>query len=230
MKVVQKRLADLKRLEKNVRRHGEKQIAEYMRSLEMFGQIRPAVVDENGVILVGNGMYEAMRRLGWETCDCYVAEGLTENAKTKLMLADNRVYELGLTDMESFDEIIRGLGEDLDVPGWDEDLLQTITASIEEADAMVEGYGEFDAGDVDRMNARRPADIPPPHTPDWTNEPLQRPIGPMPDTRQVSDSPQMEPTTAPFTTLQGRYIVCPHCHTRFLARQENLPADEAGGE
>ena len=31
----------------------------------MFDQIRPIVVDENGVILAGNGLYEALIVLYW---------------------------------------------------------------------------------------------------------------------------------------------------------------------
>ena len=110
MNVTVKKLSELQTLKKNVRRHNEKQIHEYIRSLEMFGQIRPMVVDEKGVIWVGNGMYEAMVRMGWETADCYVLENLTEAKKTKLMLADNRVYELGLTDTDVFDDLLTWRG------------------------------------------------------------------------------------------------------------------------
>ena len=107
MNIVIMKLADLKPMEKNVRRHNEKQITEYARSLAKFKQIRPMVVDEKKVILIGNGMYEAMKRLGWESVSCEIVTGLSENDKKKLMLADNRVYELGMTDMDVFDEIIR---------------------------------------------------------------------------------------------------------------------------
>lgn len=63
MKTVTKKLSQLRPLEKNVRKHNDKQISEYVRSLKMFGQLRPMVVDETGTILVGNGMYEAMKRI-----------------------------------------------------------------------------------------------------------------------------------------------------------------------
>ena len=56
MKIVKKRLADLKRPEKNVRIHSDKQITEFKRSIEMFGQIRPIVIDEVGTILAGNAL------------------------------------------------------------------------------------------------------------------------------------------------------------------------------
>ena len=50
--------------EKNVRIHTEQQLREFERSVRMFGQIRPIVVDENNVILAGNGLYE--RSLEWD--------------------------------------------------------------------------------------------------------------------------------------------------------------------
>ena len=50
MKVIKKRLDDLKHPEKNVRIHSEQQIRELKRSLEKFGQTRALVVDENNAV------------------------------------------------------------------------------------------------------------------------------------------------------------------------------------
>lgn len=58
--------------EKNVRIHSEQQIRELKRSLEKFGQTRALVVDENNVILIGNGLYEAMVSLGYQEASVYV--------------------------------------------------------------------------------------------------------------------------------------------------------------
>lgn len=59
MKVTIKKLSVLKHPEKNVRIHSEQQIRELKRSLEKFGQTRALVIDENNIILIGNGLYEA---------------------------------------------------------------------------------------------------------------------------------------------------------------------------
>lgn len=48
MKITVKKLADLRKPAHNIRRHSDKQITEYIRSIEMFGQIKPLVVDEHG--------------------------------------------------------------------------------------------------------------------------------------------------------------------------------------
>ena len=64
MKITRVKLADMRKMDKNVRKHTEKQIKEYVRSLEMFGQVRPIVVDEDNTIIAGNGMYDALLSMG----------------------------------------------------------------------------------------------------------------------------------------------------------------------
>lgn len=143
MQVVTKSLADLHEAPKNVRKHTDKQIKEYVRSLEMFGQIKPIVIDEHGEIIAGNGLFLALRAMERETCECYIVSGLTSAQKKKLMLADNRVYELGITDVGAFEEIILDLDGDIDVPGWDEDLLSMMNATAADVDDAVLDYGRF---------------------------------------------------------------------------------------
>ena len=97
MKVIKMKLADLVKPEKNVRIHTEQQLKEFQRSVTMFGQIRPIVIDENNVILAGNGLYDTLVAMGKDTADVYRYDSLTENQKKKLMIADNKdckaIYE-----------------------------------------------------------------------------------------------------------------------------------------
>ena len=204
MKVVQKKLSDLRKIEKNIRRHSPKQISEYIRSLRMFGQVKPLVVDEDGTILIGNGLYEALLTMGEERADCYVMTGLSEKDKKKLMLADNRVYELGMTDTDAFDEIIRSLEGDVDVPGWDADLLETLNASVRQVTEMVESYGSYAPEDIARISSR----------PEAQNGALQRPSGASGSGGQVSTAPREEAAGDALQTHSARVIVCPHCGER----------------
>lgn len=66
MNSITMKLTDMVRPEKNVRIHTEQQLREFERSVKMFGQIRPIVVDEKNVILAGNGLYETLLRMGYE--------------------------------------------------------------------------------------------------------------------------------------------------------------------
>ena len=81
MKIVVKPLSELVTPEYNVRRHTDKQVKELVRSVEKYGQIRPIVIDEDGVILCGNGLKEALLSLGRETGECLIQSGLSDAEK-----------------------------------------------------------------------------------------------------------------------------------------------------
>lgn len=195
MKTVTRLLSELKRPEKNVRLHTDKQLAEFRRSVEMFGQIRPIVVDEGGVILAGNGLYETLLSMGRTEADCYVVEGLSENEKKKLMMADNRIFDLGVDDMQVFDEFIAELGDDLDVPGFDDELLRSLTADEAEIDEMMSGYGLI------------------------TEEKKAEMAGAAETYRQEAEARAAQPAAATDTDAGrtedaqpvGKYVVCPKC-------------------
>ncbi|HIS45089.1 MAG TPA: ParB N-terminal domain-containing protein [Candidatus Scatomorpha merdigallinarum] len=179
MTIIRKPLSELHKPDKNVRRHTEKQIHEYIRSLEMFGQIKPVVIDDTGEIIVGNGLYEALLAMGADSCDCYVVTGLSSKQKKKLMLADNRVYELGITDTDVFDELIRELDGDVDVPGWDADLLEMLNASVDDANDMIESYGVYEPEDVETVVRRERSTVVEPahHEQSNTGAALAAPVG-----------------------------------------------------
>ena len=207
MKITIIPIDQLKRPKINIRHHPKKQIDEMMRSLTMFGQTRPMVLDDEYTVLVGNGMLTAMEELGWKEVECYVYEGLTEARKKKLMLADNRVYDLGLTDMDAFDAILQELAGDTDIPGWDEALLKTLTASMTEADDIISNYGVFEPQDIDALARRERSDYASPAAaPDAAYSPVATP----PATPQSAAPVQDE------AKQQQRFIICPKCGEKIL--------------
>lgn len=135
MEVVIKKLADLQHMPGNTRLHSEKQIREYVRSIEMFGQLRPMVVDEDNVVLAGNGLLEALRKMGETQAFCLVVKGLSENKKKKLMLADNRIAALGEEDRFAFEETLRELSGDIDIPGYGADILKNLASDLKSIEA-----------------------------------------------------------------------------------------------
>lgn len=153
MKVIKKYLAELHPPERNVRMHTDKQLKEFRRSVEMFGQIRPIVIDEGGTILAGNGLFETLRSMGRTEADCYIVSGLTEAQKKKLMLADNRVFDLGVDDLAALDALVLELKDDLDIPGFDEDLLQAMVMEANEATAALSEYGTITPEQVGEIRA-----------------------------------------------------------------------------
>lgn len=201
--------------EKNVRKHTDKQLSEYIRSLKMFGQVKPLVVDGNGEIICGNGLYAALVEMGATECDCYVRDDLTPAQKKKLMLADNRVYELGITRVEVFEEIIRELDGDVDVPGWDEELLNALTATVDEVDDQINSYGIFAPEDTERIKRveQRAYEAPAP-VQNHDSGLLQQASGSMQEQHHIANSPEMKPQETPVPGQTVRYVICPKCGER----------------
>lgn len=195
-------LDNLKPNPRNVRKHSERQMKEYVRSVTMFGQIRPLVVDEDGVILAGNGLYEALRQKGAETAECYVYKGLTQKQKDKLMLADNKVYDLGITDMSVFDAIIRDLGDDLDVPGYDADLLALVGQSVYDATNEAMEYGNLEISPKAIQRAE-----------DERND-IGRTSSQLQGKNPYSDAFDEEEDEESISATTKKFIVCPKCGER----------------
>ena len=144
MKIIKMKLADMKKPEKNTRLHAEKQLQEYERSIRMFGQIRPIVVDDEGTILAGVGLYEALLRMNEDEADVYCMDGLTSVQKKKLMIADNKIFELGVDNLEVLNEFLEELKEDLDIPGFDEEILHQMVSDAEKVTEKICEYGKLD--------------------------------------------------------------------------------------
>lgn len=197
MKVVKKPLSDLHPPQRNVRLHTEKQLKEFRRSVEMFGQIRPIVIDEGGMILAGNGLFEAMKSMGFADADCYVAAGLSESQKKKLMLADNRVFNLGVDDMEALDAFVQELKDDLDIPGFEEDLLQAMVMEAEEATQALMEYGTLEPEQAQAIQQ--------------THERYQaQEQAAAEKAEEVTPAPPPAPAEQPA----GRFVLCPKCGER----------------
>lgn len=204
MKITNMKLADLKRPEKNCRIHTDRQLKEFKRSVEMFGQIRPIVVDETNTILCGNGLYEALLEMGKTEASVLKRTDLTEAQKKKLMLADNKVYTLGTDNLEVFDEWLRELG-DVDIPGYDEELLETLLAETPEIDELVTDYGNFTESSVNSMKRHEEAHA-------------AGNFGPSAAPAAKSEETPIQNQNAPETPSEGSYVVCPNCGHRIPVR------------
>ena len=154
MKVTTMKLADLVKPEKNVRIHTANQLKEFERSVSMFGQIRPIVIDENNVILAGNGLYDTLVAMGRETADVYQYKDLTENQKKKLMIADNKIFSLGIENLDTLNQFLEELDGDLDIPGFDEDILKQMVADAEDVTEKISEYGTLDEEEIKETKER----------------------------------------------------------------------------
>ena len=211
MKVINKRLDDLKHPEKNVRIHSEQQIRELKRSLEKFGQTRALVVDENNVILIGNGLYEAMVSLGYQEASVYVKTELSENDKKKLMIADNKTYALGIDNLDTLNEFLEELQGDLDIPGYDEEILQQMVADADEVTEKISEYGALDESEIQKIkeaNEKREQKAAAAEISDNNSENSSE----NPNTSDNQSSERQNTTeTEPEITETRKFVICPNC-------------------
>lgn len=194
MNIETRKLSDLKPLDRNVRKHNDKQVEEMIRSLDQFGQTRAIVIDELGNILIGNCLYMAMKKTGAETAECHVMTGLTETQKKKLVLADNQVYKIGADDYNEIRNFITDITStgDFDIAGFDTLVLEAMTISDEEKEDEINSYGVI--------------------TDENLTKPHEEPEIP------INNQEQPEPKKAVIVTEQEaltpatrRHIVCPNC-------------------
>ncbi len=118
---------------KNPRRHNEAQVGAMVDSLTKFGQIRPVVADEEGKVLIGHCILLALQKMGRSHAEVLRVSGLSENEKTRLLLADNKVGELGFDDFDDLWELIKSMDGDYDIPGYDDQTLNDLLGRVDEA-------------------------------------------------------------------------------------------------
>lgn len=203
MEIITMKLVDLVKPEKNVRIHTEQQLKEFQRSVKMFGQIRPIVVDENNVILAGNGLYETLIAMGKETADVYKNDNLTENQKKKLMIADNKIFSLGIENLDTLNSFLEDLQGDLDIPGFDEDILKQMVSEAEDVTEKLSEYGTLDDEEIQSIKEsgeRKEQQIQKAEAEQAT--PAPQPIA----------QPQQEmPEDSEDTTEVKKFVICPKC-------------------
>jgi len=161
----------LKTPEKNTRIHPEKQILEMRRSLRKWGQYKNIVIDENNLILAGNGLVEAMKAEGFKKAYAFILYGLSDNDKKKLMMADNKTAGLGIDNLANIEEIISELDGDFDIPGFDDEVLNSINAASDDISAALEDYGKASEENLSAIDSHADINIEVPAVDDDSEEP-----------------------------------------------------------
>ena len=203
MEIITMKLVDLVKPEKNVRIHTEQQLKEFQRSVKMFGQIRPIVVDENNVILAGNGLYETLIAMGKETADVYKYDNLTENQKKKLMIADNKIFSLGIENLDTLNSFLEDLQGDLDIPGFDEDILKQMVSEAEDVTEKLSEYGTLDDEEIQSIK----------ESGERKEQQIQKAEAEqvIPAPQPITQPQQEMPEDSEDTTEVKKFVICPKC-------------------
>ena len=123
----------------NLRVHSDRNLEMIRSSITNYGVNRPIVMDENGVVLAGNGVLEAARAAGITKVKVVEVDGneivavqvdhLTEDQKREYAVADNRAGELSEWDTERLREFV--VSGSVDVGGlFFDDELQRLIGTI----------------------------------------------------------------------------------------------------
>lgn len=186
-------LASLHPPPRNTRKHPEAQITEFCRALLMFGQTRPIVIDEDGMVLAGNGLCDAARKLDWSEVQAIRMANLSADQKAKLILSDNKIFQMGVDDYDAIKSLLGGLG-DYDVPGFDEDLLKGLIGNVDQlTEQYTEQYGRLSPEQIAAAQGRT---IPAGTTAPASNgHDASAPAGP--------------------NGANPRIVICPHCQGEF---------------
>ena len=205
MDIIEMKLSELVKPERNVRIHTEQQLKEFERSVRMFGQIRPIVIDENNVILAGNGLYDTLVAMGKKTADVYRYDNLTENQKKKLMIADNKIFSLGIENLETLNCFLEELQGDLDIPGFDEEILKQMVSEAEDITDKLSEYGTLDDEEIQSIkeNAER------------KEQQIQRIEAGQESAQQAEETLQQGSEGGSEETTEVRkFVTCPNCGER----------------
>jgi ParB family chromosome partitioning protein len=116
-------IADLTPNPRNSRTHSPEQIAAIGESLERFGWVRPALVDDDGMIVAGHGTILGAQSKGYEEAKVVRVTGMSPANLRAYLIADN---QLALNS------------------GWDEDLLKIELSELEHEgiDASFMGFSD----------------------------------------------------------------------------------------
>jgi len=113
----------------NVRLHPARNLEAVQASLAKFGQQKPIVVDEGGVVVAGNLTLQAAQALGWQQI-AVVRTKLKGAEAVAFAIADNRCVELGT---------------------WDEDALAKALSALRDDPSIDEMVTGFDADEIDEV-------------------------------------------------------------------------------
>ncbi len=132
-------IGKLKIDESNARAHKTKGIDAIKKSLTVYGQQKPIVVDRKGLVIAGNGTLQAAVELGWKQI-AVVRTGLRGGDKTAYAIADNRIAELSDWNQNALGAALATLKTNGDLndiaTGFTSDEMERIVAEFSKHDPL----------------------------------------------------------------------------------------------
>lgn len=130
MEFVDKKLSEITPYKNNPRNNDEA-VGPVAESIKEFGFKVPIVIDKNGEIVNGHTRYKVAKKLGLETVPVIVADDLSDEQIKAFRLADNKVGEIAVWDLDLLNEELNDI-LDLDMSAFGFDVLDNLDDLIED--------------------------------------------------------------------------------------------------
>ena len=145
----------------NARTHSDPQIAQIAASIGEFGFTNPILAGGDNVIIAGHGRLLAAKRLGIGEVPVIVLDHLSEAQRRALVIADNKLAENAGWDEEMLRTELATLDEmdfDLDLMGFSDEELDDLLGGLD-GTALGEAEGEDDIPETPDDPVNRPGDL-----------------------------------------------------------------------
>ena len=127
------------------------------------------------------------------------------------MIADNKTYALGIDNLETLNEFLEELQGDLDIPGYDEEILQQMVADADEVTEKLSEYGTLDDSEIQKIKeANEKREQKAAVDTQSADNGESSPEKPNPQNEQPAEE-QNAAETEPEITETRRFVVCPKC-------------------
>jgi hypothetical protein len=126
---------------RNARTHSDEQVAQIAASITEFGFVNPILAGSDSVIIAGHGRLLAARKLGITEVPVIVIEGLSQNQRRALAIADNKLALNAAWDEEMLRleiEALQNAEYDLNILGFEDDELAQLLAQQDAAEGLTD--------------------------------------------------------------------------------------------
>lgn len=131
--------------------------------------------------------------------------------KDDKVIADNKTYALGIDNLDTLNEFLEELQGDLDIPGYDEEILQQMVADADEVTEKISEYGTLDESEIQKIkeaNEKREQKAAAAEISDNNSENSSE----NPNTSDNQSSERQNTTeTEPEITETRKFVICPNC-------------------
>jgi ParB-like chromosome segregation protein Spo0J len=145
----------------NARTHSDQQIAQIAASITEFGFTNPVLTGADNVIIAGHGRLLAAQKLGIDTVPVIVLDHLSDAQRRALVIADNKLAENAGWDEDLLRTELAALDDmdfDLDLMGFSDEELDNLLGDLD-GPALGENEGEDDVPETPEDPVSRPGDL-----------------------------------------------------------------------